>query len=563
MPPFRENSDIISSQDSDTHSLRKRDNSLQRKPKYSPHLDQNSQQITETSLYPGLAIHSEIVNQSKIVFAEQMKGKERTIPQGEPSGNVKDPPNKILARPLMGSNQSKLNYSPEKQDIRHHEALESAGQAMAFCRLEKYNEALTAANRAVTLHNDRASHHCLKARILYMLEEFDKALESTNQAIILDKNDASSHCIKSQILLVYGKHEKYDEALESANQAIILDKDNASSHYVKSKILCKYGKYDKALESINRSREIDPYNTLYLFHKINVECLIKENSPESISSHILPNTNLSPEIQHSTELIYKTPDLKITSSTRETTQIREAVQNSARDLATIIENHESYQGFPTKEEAILMLCGYDGKKKLDELNRDDWLYLEGTLNGMKYVLERYKNQPNEKLTGKYLVEIQKHFLPKEYIKGSIGNITEMTGFRNQDTSFAIGPDGWIGYQEWKKQCDKWNKDSNHKLYQMFMTEDEVKAGNVMNTVDYNNQAVAVVVNHKREEPQLNEAGDCFFEECDNDIQEASNTNEEVHIRGRTLGWLGKGQLLNDANSRAAAYGIAFKWVLEN
>src|SRR5436190_9353362 len=461
MPPFRENSDIISSQDSDTHSLRKRDNSLQRKPKYSPHLDQNSQQITETSLYPGLAIHSEIVNQSKIVFAEQMKGKERTIPQGEPSGNVKDPPNKILARPLMGSNQSKLNYSPEKQDIRHHEALESAGQAMAFCRLEKYNEALTAANRAVTLHNDRASHHCLKARILYMLEEFDKALESTNQAItldkndalsycveaciyhklkkydkalesveqsieinkndasshrikaeiyyslekydealesanqaiILDKNDASSHCIKSQILLVYGKHEKYDEALESANQAIILDKDNASSHYVKSKILCKYGKYDKALESINRSREIDPYNTLYLFHKINVECLIKENSPESISSHILPNTNLSPEIQHSTELIYKTPDLKITSSTRETTQIREAVQNSARDLATIIENHESYQGFPTKEEAILMLCGYDGKKKLDELNRDDWLYLEGTLNGMKYVLERYKNQP--------------------------------------------------------------------------------------------------------------------------------------------------------------------------
>lgn len=376
-------------------------------------------------------------------------------------------------------------------------------------------------------------------------------LKDYHHGIPLDPRVALYHFLK---IRNRGNRQLRSDAIRTLDEEFVKITDQSAAN-INSYPYCWPQRIDSALSSANDpKREGLRINMSLLLNRIEFNLTEQLKNKEMPSDH---NENRN----------------EYASSTRETSQIKKEVRNRARDLATIIENQKSYQGFPITEESTLMLCGYNGKKKLEELTKDEWLYLEGTVNGTKQTLARHNDQSDEKLTGEYLVTIQKEFIPKEETKGSFGNTTEMTGFRNQNTTFAIGTNNRIGYQEWKEQCDKWNNDSNHKLHRIFMTDKEIGDGKAINAVEYNNEAFAVVVNYKREKPQLNKAINYFFEEYDNSIQAADNffqkydkdvqNDEKLEVIARTTHWLAKGQLFNDANSRVTAYCTLRKLLLKN
>lgn len=371
--------------------------------------------------------------------------------------------------------------------------------------------------------------------------------------------------------------EKKEDAYNAFNKAIECNPNNANSYNNRGVAASALNWTEEAISAYQQAMDLNPNEKIQRNNKVLLESISwgisDPTAPNNTNTPSLTWLNPTTSSDHQKIIVQdeknkearKLCDAPTESSARDISHIRKVVESRARDLANSIQKHQSYQGFPTEETAILMLCGYGGKTKLGKLDRDKWLYLEGTLNGMSYVLEHHDDQSNEELTGEYLVTLQKEFLPKEYIKGDVGDITEMIGFRKKGISIAIeNYDGNtdVGYQEWKKQCEEWNENSKSELHNIFMTKDEIDKEPGIRVGIYSENTLAVIVCDEREEPQLKKAADYFFQACDKDMKEAKSDNEKLSIIARTVSWLAKGQLLNDANCRTIGYGILPKLLLK-
>ena len=469
---------------------------------------------------------------------------------------------------------------------------------------KEYEEARAAYKKAVELEPKNAVYHNKLGDMHYELEEYGDARAAFLKAVELEPKNAVYH---ANLGAAHYKLKEYGDARAAYKKAAELEPKNAVYHANLANTHHILKEYHKAYDTYRKATELDPKNAIYYNNMGAAADNIAGWTEEALAAYQqainLNPHELAPQMNNKTTLkkigweidnpttsfdykkttthkegnkeVKKISDAPSQLSSREISQIRETVEKSARDLSTIIKTHPSYQGFPTTDEAILMLCGYNGEKELNDLSKDEWLYLEGIVNGTKKVLDHHKNQSNKKLTGQYLVEIQKSLLPKETIVGSVIDIKEMPGFRNIDIEVTLNSfDGStnIAYKEWKEQCKEWNNEDNrHILHNIFMNEDEIRRGETAAKLETIGKTIIMIYDARKIE-QLDTAATYFFEACDKDIQAAKDffkeydktilNDEIVWTIARTGSWLGKGQLFNDANSRTTSFGIVPELLLK-
>jgi tetratricopeptide (TPR) repeat protein len=86
----------------------------------------------------------------------------------------------------------------------------------------RYNEALAAAERAVTLDDGSSEAHYVRGTCLAMLARYDEALRDFEQALVLDPSYVPAWDGKAWVLGILGRKV---EALAAVNKALELDPD--------------------------------------------------------------------------------------------------------------------------------------------------------------------------------------------------------------------------------------------------------------------------------------------------------------------------------------------------
>lgn len=440
-----------------------------------------------------------------------------------------------------------------------NELLGSSEQAAYF-----YQQALIFYDKSIETDSKQADIYNSKASTLNQLNRNEEALKCQNKAIELDPDRAEYYYNRGNI---YYDLDWQEQALADYNQAKSINPSEGKYHFNQGAALIKLGWHEDALTAFEEAQRYGYEDSYLHFQKGNVLKLLNRPKDALIAfEEAQKHDNVDPDLYDYIE--------QLKSSIRETPQIREALTQSIKDLATTIENHPSYKGFPTTDEAILMLCGYDGEKELSELSEDELLYLESTVNGTKNVLERHENQPDEELTDQYLTEIQQAFLPEKTIAGSVGNKTEVSGLRKIGIVVPLSSsDGSadIAYKEWRNQCEKWNSDSEHILHNIFMTNEEIAKENI-ELLNYPG-ATSIIVCDERKPEQLDKATNYIFKECNKDIKAVDiffkeydkdiQNDETLCIISRTENWTAKAQPLGDGNSRTTGFGTLPKLLLKH
>jgi tetratricopeptide (TPR) repeat protein len=117
-------------------------------------------------------------------------------------------------------------------------------RAEVLRRLERYQDALEASNRAIESDRmDPAAYH-EKSENLHRLKRDTEALEAIEQAIALEPDSEYFYRQKAEIL---ASLRHYDEALTAYDQAIHLDPDSDYSYWVKARFLKQIGRDEDVL----------------------------------------------------------------------------------------------------------------------------------------------------------------------------------------------------------------------------------------------------------------------------------------------------------------------------
>jgi serine/threonine protein kinase len=137
--------------------------------------------------------------------------------------------------------------------------IDSTSQFMDGLKLyerKRYNEALVAFDRAITLDRNDAMAHIMRGETFIGLQRYADALVAFDQAITLDRNDAIAHIMRGEVLYSL---QRYADALTAFDRAITLDRSDALAHQMRANSLDKLGRKKEAQEEINRlSKEFKP-----------------------------------------------------------------------------------------------------------------------------------------------------------------------------------------------------------------------------------------------------------------------------------------------------------------
>ena len=128
-------------------------------------------------------------------------------------------------------------------------------RGIALGELGRYEEALTAFDRATQLLPDEAWTHYNRGWTLAALGRHEDALAAFDRAVQLLPEEARAHYNRGWALGKLGRHE---EALAAYDQAIQLDPDNADAHCNRGWALGELGRYEEAMAAFDRAIELDP-----------------------------------------------------------------------------------------------------------------------------------------------------------------------------------------------------------------------------------------------------------------------------------------------------------------
>ena len=132
----------------------------------------------------------------------------------------------------------------------------------AYYNLSKYDDAITAYNKAIALDDKHIGAISMKAICFAENGEHDIALELANIAVNIKNSDSS---VFNNRAVVYNKKGDYDKALEDCNKSLALNNSSPSAH--RQKGLAYFGKehYEKSIVEFNKAITIDSmYDKAYL-----------------------------------------------------------------------------------------------------------------------------------------------------------------------------------------------------------------------------------------------------------------------------------------------------------
>ena len=128
-------------------------------------------------------------------------------------------------------------------------------KATALLKLEKYDEALDAINKAIEFDKKDPFLWSKKEEILHDLEKYDESLDALNNVIkFAPELKEDSFPIKAHTL---GHLEKYEEALELYTKYLKKDPSDLESWSGKSEALQDLGKMNESMQACEKGLKID------------------------------------------------------------------------------------------------------------------------------------------------------------------------------------------------------------------------------------------------------------------------------------------------------------------
>lgn len=159
-------------------------------------------------------------------------------------------------------------------------------RSVALAGLNRLEEALGSADRAVTIKPDFAEAWSNRAVTLWRMQNSIAALASADRAVALKPNYSQGWFNKGRILRTL---ERFEAAIAAYDQALKgdippTDKPTLADIWAnRSAALWKSGNYQAALESANRSVEIDPKSTLGWFNRGGILMALQQPQEAAIS----------------------------------------------------------------------------------------------------------------------------------------------------------------------------------------------------------------------------------------------------------------------------------------
>ena len=120
----------------------------------------------------------------------------------------------------------------------------------ALCRLQRWQDAIALAPRAIADCPTSVDPYILKAQALQGLGRFDEALVAAQSAVAIDP---ASSAVQYQQASCYFTLKKYQEAIASANESIRLDPKDAAGFGLASMSHAKSEKYEDALKAAQKA----------------------------------------------------------------------------------------------------------------------------------------------------------------------------------------------------------------------------------------------------------------------------------------------------------------------
>lgn len=112
-----------------------------------------------------------------------------------------------------------MNVKPETKA----EAEELKNEGNKLMKEEKYNEALTAYGRAISLDATNPIYYCNRAAAYSRIGDYQRAVDDCNQAIRYDSNYGKAY---GRLGLAYSKMNRHQEAIDAYKNALRIEPDN-------------------------------------------------------------------------------------------------------------------------------------------------------------------------------------------------------------------------------------------------------------------------------------------------------------------------------------------------
>jgi len=202
------------------------------------------------------------------------------------SGKLDDPSNNIAESESPPINDAIEAYQAALQgDPENSEAWAELARIQAYSssmlrndveRMERLEEALESANKAVELDPDESTNHAIRAFVLdwYAFNSLvsdeqreDLLIEAeltASRAFQLDPENALALAYYAEIL---ADEQKWLQAEKYAAQAVAQDPDSMDTHRVYGYVLETLGQYNSAIQQYQRAAEISP-NLTFLYVRI-------------------------------------------------------------------------------------------------------------------------------------------------------------------------------------------------------------------------------------------------------------------------------------------------------
>ncbi|HWQ65337.1 MAG TPA: tetratricopeptide repeat protein [Methanospirillum sp.] len=144
-----------------------------------------------------------------------------------------------------------INITPQEESERLYSAWYT--KASSLNSLEKFDEALEAADTAILLRSNDSYAWEEKGNALVGLNRYEEALTAYEQEILMDPRPVMGWLQKGNTLY---NLERYEEALTAYEQLIILAPDYGTGWFEKGNTQYKLEKYEEALESLNKAIDL-------------------------------------------------------------------------------------------------------------------------------------------------------------------------------------------------------------------------------------------------------------------------------------------------------------------
>lgn len=136
-----------------------------------------------------------------------------------------------------------------------------------FVKVERYEEALGCADKALTLNPNSAAAWCIKGIVLLALKRYEEALPCLSEALALYPEFAVAWIIKGAALCAL---KRYEEALPYFDKALTLHPKAAQAWNGKGVTVYALKRHEEALHCYNTALSIDPNQAFSAFSLVEV-----------------------------------------------------------------------------------------------------------------------------------------------------------------------------------------------------------------------------------------------------------------------------------------------------